>query len=117
MMTSGAGRVSRFGRQPVADLLKARGITRVQMARRVGMPVSIFNNTMAGHQTPSQELRDGLVRELGVPLEELFTEEPLAREQGRRYRQGAWLSRGDDPRIVRRSWSRARREEDEPKAG
>lgn len=94
-------RMTRFGRQPVADLLKTRGITRVAMAARIGVSLGKFNNTLAGHQTPSDEIRDGLVNELGVPLEELFTAEPLARRQGRRYRQGARVSAGDDTKIRR----------------
>lgn len=101
MARTGARRVTRFGRQPVADLLKTRGITRVAMAARLGISLGKFNNTLAGHQTPSQNMRDGLVNELGVPVEELFTAEPLAREQGKRYRAGAVVSRGDDTRIRR----------------
>jgi transcriptional regulator with XRE-family HTH domain len=85
----------------VADLLKARGITRVAMAARLGISLGKFNNTLAGHQTPSQDMRDGLVSELGVPLDELFTAEPLARQQGRRYRAGAKVAAGDDTKIRR----------------
>lgn len=94
-------RVSRFGRQPVADILKERGITRVSMAAKLGVSLGKFNNTLAGHQTPSEGIRRGLVEELGLPLEELFTPEPLARQLGKRYRQGAMVSRGDDTRIRR----------------
>lgn len=97
----GDEKMSRFGRQPVADILKARGVTRVAMAERVGCKLSIFNNTMAGHQTPSLELRDALSAELGLGVEDLFTPEPLARVQGKRYRAGAVVSRGDDTRIRR----------------
>lgn len=102
MMTEARGQtMTRFGRQPVADILKERGITRVAMAARLGVSLGIFNNTLAGHQTPSDEIRDGLVNELGMPVEKLFTEEPLARQQGKRYRQGAMVSAGDDVRIRR----------------
>lgn len=94
-------RMSRFGRQPVADLLKERGITREAAAATVGVKLSIFNNTLAGHQTPSQEMRDGLVKLLGVELEMLFDAEPLARQLGKRYRQGARVSAGDDATIRR----------------
>jgi len=93
--------MSRFGRQPVADVLKEKGISRVEAARRLGVKLSIFNNTLAGHQTPSDELRQGLVELLGVPLERLFDAEPLARRLGRRYRQGARVSEGEDTRIRR----------------
>lgn len=96
-------RVSRFGRQPVAEILKRRGIKRGDAAQQIGVKHSIFNNTLAGHQTPSERMKEGLAELLNLPVEELFTAEPLARKQGKRYRQGAFLSRGDDPRIVRRS--------------
>jgi len=93
--------MSRFGRQPVADILKRQGLTRVAVAEELGIKLSVFNNTLAGHQTPSQAMRDGLVKVLKMPLEELFTEEPLARVHGRRYRAGAEVSRGDDTKIRR----------------
>lgn len=99
--TRETGRMSRFGRQPVADVLKERGITRVAMAAKLGIKLSVFNNTLAGHQTPSQELREGLVSELGVPLEQLFDAEPLARKLGKRYRQGARVAAGEDTKIRR----------------
>jgi len=94
-------RVTRFGRQPVADILKERGITRVAMAAKLGVSLGKFNNTLAGHQTPSEAIRRGLVDTLQLPLEELFTPEPLARRLGRRYRQGAMVSEGDDTKIRR----------------
>jgi hypothetical protein len=99
--------MSRFGRQPVADILRRRGISRVQVSKTLGVKYSILNNTLAGHQAPSPMLREGLPEMLGEPLEKLFTAEPLAREQGRRYRSGAEVSRGDDTRIVRSRTSRS----------
>jgi transcriptional regulator with XRE-family HTH domain len=94
--------MSRFGRQPAADILRRRQISRVTVAEELGIKYSILNNTLAGHQTPSQALREGLATMLELPVDELFTKEPLARRQGRRYRGGASVSEGDDTRIVRR---------------
>lgn len=91
--------MSMFGRQPAADLLKQRGIKRQDAAQRIGVKHSVLNNTLAGRQAPSQLVRDGLVKLLGEPIEKLFGAEPLAREQGRRYRQGAMITAGDDPTI------------------
>lgn len=115
---SGSGRrgMSRFGRQPVAEILKQRGIRRGDAARKIGIKHSVFNNTLAGHQTPSDEMREGLSKLLDLPVEELFTAEPLARRQGRRYRQGAMLSRGDDARITRRTKEQIKQERSEPHA-
>lgn len=102
MMTrTGRQSVSRFGRQPVADILKERGISRVEMARRLKVSLGIFNNTLAGHQTPSDEIRQGLSDMLRLRVEELFTAEPLARRQGKRYRQGTLVTAGDDTKIRR----------------
>lgn len=102
--------MSRFGRQPAADELRRQGIKRGVAAAKIGVKHSVLNNTLAGHQAPSREIREGLVRLLGLPIEELFDPEPLAREQGRRYRQGAMLTAGDDPTIKHRR-RRTRRDE------
>lgn len=91
--------MSMFGRQPAADILKKKGIKRQEAAQRIGVPHSVLNNTLAGRQAPSEAVRVGLTRLLGEPLEKLFDAEPLARQQGRRYRQGAVITRGDDPTI------------------
>jgi transcriptional regulator with XRE-family HTH domain len=94
--------MSMFGRQPAADILKERGIRREAAAKTIGVKHSVLNNTLAGRQTPSTEIREGLVKLLGMPLEELFDAEPLARVKGRRYRQGAMISKGEDPTIKHR---------------
>lgn len=94
--------MSMFGRQPAADILKEHGISREEAARRIGVKHSVLNNTLAGRQTPSQQIRDGLVKLLDEPLEKLFDAEPLARQKGRRYRQGALVTQGDDVKIKHR---------------
>lgn len=94
--------MSMFGRQPAADILKERGIRRGDAAKVLGVKHSVLNNTLAGRQTPSDVIRDGLPKMLDMPLEKLFNPEPLARKQGKRYRQGAVLTRGDDPTIRHR---------------
>jgi transcriptional regulator with XRE-family HTH domain len=91
--------MSMFGRQPAADVLKAKGISRQVAAQRIGVQHSVLNNTLAGRQTPSETVRKGLVKLLDTPLEKLFNPEPLARVQGKRYRQGAVITAGDDPTI------------------
>jgi transcriptional regulator with XRE-family HTH domain len=91
--------MSMFGRQPAADVLKQKGISRQVAAQRIGVQHSVLNNTLAGRQTPSETVRKGLVELLGTPLEKLFNPEPLARVQGKRYRQGAVITAGDDPTI------------------
>lgn len=104
-----------FGRQPAADILKDRGISRETAARTIGVKHSILNNTLAGRQTPSQQVRDGLVKLLDLPLEQLFTAEPLSRTQGKRYRQGAMISLGEDP-TIRHTKKRGRRAREENEA-
>ena len=84
--------MSKYGRQPAADVIIDQGLTRVQVAESIGVPITIFNNVLAGQQVPSDEVREGLVRVLGVPLEQLFNPEPLARKVGRRYRWGSLVS-------------------------
>lgn len=91
--------MSMFGRQPAADVLKQKGISRQVAAQRIGVQHSVLNNTLAGRQTPSETVRKGLVKLLDTPLEKLFNPEPLARVQGKRYRQGAVITAGDDPTI------------------
>jgi transcriptional regulator with XRE-family HTH domain len=85
--------VSKFGRQPAADVIIILDLTRPQVANAIGVPITILNNVLAGQQVPSREIREGLMRVLGVPLEELFHPEPLARKIGRRYRDGALVSK------------------------
>lgn len=104
--------MSRFGRQPAADILKDRKIKRHVAALKVGVKHSVLNNTLAGHQAPSEQVREGLVRLLDLPVEQLFHAEPLAREQGRRYRQGAMLTHGDDVTIRHRKHRRRGNETD-----
>lgn len=111
--TEGGVTMSRFGRQPAADVLKSAGIKREDAANQIGVKHSVLNNTLAGHQTPSDAVRDGLVKLLNRPAEELFTAEPLARRQGRRYREGARITEGDDPTITHRRRQPRSRDTDE----
>lgn len=94
--------MSKFGRQPAADVIIILDLTRPQVAEAMGVHISILNNVLAGQQIPSIEIREGLMRVLGVPLEELFDPEPLARKIGRRYRSGAMVSKAfslDEVRV------------------
>jgi len=93
--------MSKYGRQPAADVIIDKGYTRVQVAEAIGVPITIFNNVLAGQQVPSDEVRDGLVAFLGVPLEMLFHAEPLARKVGRRYRWGSLVSQARSAEEVR----------------
>lgn len=93
--------MTKYGRQPAADLIKRQGLTRPQVAEAIGVPLTVLNNILAGAQVPPDEVRLGLARVLGVGLDELFTAEPLARKVGRRYRWGVLVSETDDENEIR----------------
>lgn len=91
--------MSKFGRQPAADVIKRRGISRRRVAEAAGISGIVLNNTLAGHQPPSHEVRERLAEVLETPATHLFTAEALAREPRRKYRRGSMVTAGDDVSI------------------
>lgn len=68
----------RFGRQPLCAVIRSQGRTLVGFARANDISVTQLNHVGSGATPPSDELREKLPRLLGVPLDELFTEQCLA---------------------------------------
>lgn len=91
--------MSKYGRQPAADLILNSGLTRVEIAKKLDVKITILNNTLAGAQIPSKDIVDGLAQLFSCAPSDLFTDEPLAREHGKRYKWAAMVSRGDNARI------------------
>lgn len=91
--------MSKFGRQPAADVIKRHGISRRRVAEAAGVSGIALNNTLAGNQLPSHEMRERLPEVLGAPAARLFTAEALAREPRKKYRRGSVVTAGDDASI------------------
>lgn len=70
---------SRYGRQPVADILRKECGWSVRfVANKVGVPELHLVNVVHGRSAPSPRVREALPDLVGRPLEELFTPESLA---------------------------------------
>ncbi|MBM0258956.1 hypothetical protein [Micromonospora sp. 4G55] len=70
---------SRFGRQPAADALRRERWSIPLAARQIDVPENHLRTAVGGYNRPMPEVRERLPKLLGLPLEELFTPEVLAR--------------------------------------
>jgi transcriptional regulator with XRE-family HTH domain len=66
---------TRFGRQPARDLLSSSGWTMRDAAREMNVDYQHFARSLFGRVLPDSRVRTELPKLLGLPLEELFTEE------------------------------------------
>lgn len=79
--------VTQFGYQPIRVVLYEQNISQQQAAKDLGVPWSHFRRCVTGRTRPMGILRKKLPEYLGVPLEDLFTPEILAKPY--LYEQGA----------------------------
>lgn len=77
--TSRETSMSKFGRQPISDLMNELGWSGPKLADRIGEHRGHFKLARLGWVHPSDKLRDELPKIFNRPLEDLFTEESLAR--------------------------------------
>jgi hypothetical protein len=70
---------SPYGYQPVRVELFKQRIGQKQAAKDIGVSWGHFRKVIIGHCHPMQAVREKLPVYLGVPLEELFTPEVLAK--------------------------------------
>lgn len=68
-----------FGYQPVRVVLYERHISQREAARDIGVSWRHFRNCVTGRTHPMDIVREKLPVYLGVPLEDLFTPELLAK--------------------------------------
>jgi hypothetical protein len=69
---------TRFGPQPVKDILYEQGWSFRRAALAIGVKDFHLYNAISGRTTPSPKARAELPKLLNRPLEELFTPEVLA---------------------------------------
>jgi transcriptional regulator with XRE-family HTH domain len=70
--------VKSFGKQPAHAILRAQGRTITGTARAIGVNPSHMHYALRGKVRPSVRIREKLPALLGIPLSELFDEEPLS---------------------------------------
>lgn len=88
--------------QRVHRLRRAKGLTRTELAERLGVSRQRVGNWERGLNTPALGVLPGLARELGVTVDELITGEPSPqawlspeqREEARRCLEGLRLLLG-----------------------
>lgn len=68
---------SKFGRQPFQRILDRQGRTVVGTAKALGFDTSYFLRVACGRTPPSDDMKQALVRELRLPVKELFTPDAL----------------------------------------
>jgi transcriptional regulator with XRE-family HTH domain len=68
---------TRFGSQPGHKTLLSQGRTVSASARVLGIAEAHLHGALSGRIRPSHEVREKLPEFLGVPLNELFTEDAL----------------------------------------
>lgn len=92
---------TKFGRQPAMDELMARKISVKAASIEMEVPYRHLRFALYGYVTPKNEVRDGLEALLGLPREQLFTEESLAAKPhyGVRARQQLAAARREARRI------------------
>lgn len=69
--------MSRHGVQPARAFLQARRFTTRQAADAIRVDLTHLASAIGGHVRPCQAVRDRLPNLLGVPLQDLFSEEAL----------------------------------------
>jgi hypothetical protein len=73
---------TRFGLQPVREVMKRERYTCKELAERVSVPYGHMYQVITGRISPSPRLREVLPAILRTPMSELFTAEALAHEFG-----------------------------------
>lgn len=66
--------------QPARQILRDQYLTITDAADRIGVPQGHLRAVLAGTVAPQRTVRERLPELLGVPLEDLFTQDLLARE-------------------------------------
>lgn len=100
-------RSSRFGTQPLNEILLSRKLSKRQVAEDIGVSVMHLRNSAYGYCSPKYELREALVKYLGVPAHEMFNPDVL----------GSRPFYGDKGReSVQGTKSAKKRERDEPES-
>jgi transcriptional regulator with XRE-family HTH domain len=80
---------SRFGEQPLIEIMRRRRWTFSLLCGEVGVTYRHLYYVAHGHIVPSPKLRDKLPAVLSAPLSELFTEDALAAQYTQRKNSGA----------------------------
>jgi len=80
---------SRFGEQPLIEIMRRRRWTFSLLCDEVGVSYRHLYYVAHGHIVPSARLRDRLPAVLGTPLSELFSEDALAAQYTQRKNSGA----------------------------
>jgi hypothetical protein len=80
---------SRFGDQPLIEIMRRRRWTFSLLCGEVGVTYRHLYYVAHGHIVPSPKLRDKLPAVLSAPLSELFTEDALAAQYTQRRNSGA----------------------------
>ena len=74
-------KASRFGRQPLADILQASGKTQMDLSRATGLSPARINSLCVGRTRPRIDTATKIARALGVKIEDLFTDVVLLGEE------------------------------------
>lgn len=77
-MSGSRGKPSRFGRQPLGDVLKEQRVTIDEISSALDVNRNHIKNAIMGYNRPCRELREGLPKLLDAELRELFTAEAVA---------------------------------------
>ena len=80
---------SRFGDQPLIEIMRRRRWTFSLLSSEVGVTYRHLYYVARGPVVPSPKLRDRLPAVLSAPLSELITKDALAAEYTRRKNSGA----------------------------
>jgi hypothetical protein len=70
---------SRWPRQPALDYLQQERYSVPLAARTIGVPTSHLKNVLYGRTRPMPEVKTGLSKLLGLPVDKLFTADILSR--------------------------------------
>lgn len=68
---------SRFGTQPLNQILKERKLSKPKVAEDIGVGLMHLRNSAYGYCSPKLELRERLTKYLDLDLEDMFTREAL----------------------------------------
>ena len=68
-----------YPRQPLTGILKARGVTQTQAAEALGMTFLQLRDMLLGRRAITPELADRITSYTGLPIEQCFTPEVLAK--------------------------------------
>jgi transcriptional regulator with XRE-family HTH domain len=87
-VSSTTDRLNRFGPQPLRGVLARKGVTLANLARLNDIPYAHMIMIARGRTRPSPAACERLPKFLGVPLEELFSSDALAKPyDGQRLRK------------------------------